>query len=82
MDCYKIFTLNDLKEYGSPQKTYTEDLEKIGQVTYTALVADTLVGVVFRGEILFPYINGKNPIKAKKHAAYIDKDGNFWVGIL
>lgn len=82
MDCYKLTNLDEFDALGIPRNDYNNNFEGLGNMNYAVFQTQTGYGVIFNGEILFPQINGANPIAGKKNAAYIDENRDLWVGIL
>ena len=64
---------------GIPQEEKTLDLEDLGEVSVVFLAGYNF-GVIFNGEMLIPYMNGRNPFNKNETTCYVDENQDVWVG--
>lgn len=77
---YKIFNSVEFEALGLPSKTYTQNLEGIGETDVLVTKGDE-IGVLFQDVFLVVGLNGKNPFVFEERAVYKNSDDDVFVGI-
>lgn len=80
MDGFKIGNIQEFKDFGKTQQYLSGNFEGIGEINYMIFQVTDSVGIIWNNQIMFPGLNGNNPVLVGKTAAYIDAEGNIWVG--
>jgi hypothetical protein len=78
---FKIFNKNEFISSGLVSRTYTLDLEGIGQQDVLATRGES-IGVTHDGVFLILELNGENPFKFDDKAVYVDANNDVYLGFL
>lgn len=76
---YNVGNKAEFEAKGIPQEEKTLNLEDMGQ-TSVVFLAGVEFGIIFNGEMLIPYLNGRNPFYRNKTTSYVDENQDVWVG--
>lgn len=83
-DWYKIFNLNDFLALGLISKSYTIDLQDIGEEDFL-VTKENFTSVTFRDVMLPIQFNDENPVVREgddgTYAVYIKPNNDVYVGI-
>jgi hypothetical protein len=79
-DWYKIFNLDEFIATGLRSRTYTLELEEIGQKDILVTRAN-LYSILYDGIFLPISLNDKNPFEFEGHAVYLDSNNDVFLGI-
>ncbi len=63
-----------------PDETIEVELQNLGTET-VRFIQGLSVGIIFRGFLLFPNMNGRNPFTKNDEVGALIQDGYYWVGI-
>lgn len=77
---YKIKAVADTLKNSVPDETIELALENAGTETIR-FISGFSVGIIFRGFLLFPNMNSRNPFTKQDKVGAMIKDGFYWVGI-
>ena len=80
-DWYKIFNNAAFLATGLVSRTYTVDLQGIGQKEILA-TRGNLTSIVYDDVMLSINLNSKNPFIFENRAVYMDESNDVWLGIL
>lgn len=76
---FKIFNATEFDALDLISKTYTVNLEGIGQRDIL-VTKGTNYGLTYEGIFLSVQMNEQNPFKFDGHAVYIDDANDVWLG--
>jgi hypothetical protein len=76
---YNVGNRDEFLAKGIPQETITAELDGIGQEDIVFLSGFSF-SVIFKGEVLTPFLNGRNPYYRNKAGCMIDDNGDVWCG--
>lgn len=79
-DWYLIFNLDEFEALGLVSKSYTLDLEDIGEKTIL-VTKGNYISMLYEGVLLSVQMVDKNPFPFDGHAVYVDDDSNVYLGI-
>ncbi len=79
-DWYKILNRAEFEAEDLPSREVSVILEGIGAKTVMVTKGNT-VSLVYEGVMLAPELNGLNPFPFGGYAAYVDPNGDLWLGI-
>lgn len=77
---YLIFNRSEFEALGLVSKTYSLELEAIGEVE-VLVTKGNLISMLYEGIFLPVKINGLNPYEIDDHASFEDAEGNIYLGI-
>lgn len=77
---FKIFNTTEFAALGLVSKTYTLDLEGVGQKD-VFVTKGVNYGITYEDIFLPLELNAKNPFAFEGHAIYVDADDNVYLGI-
>lgn len=77
---FKIFNTAEFDALGLVSKTYTYDLEDIGEKDFLVTKGVTY-GITYEGVFLSLEMSDLNPFPFEGFALYLDEDQNVWFGI-
>lgn len=78
---YRIFNTFDFEATGLVSRTYTLELEDIGE--RDILVTNgTMLSIVYEDILLTINLNEKNPFEFDSHMVYVTETGDVYLGIL
>jgi len=80
-DWYKIFNLDEFNALGLVSKTYTLNLEDIGEQEIL-VTKGNLVSLEYNDVFLSLNLNGYNPFEMDGYACYIKENNDVYLGIL
>jgi len=76
---YAIKEVDKTMAKNTPDETLTVDLGEGDEII--RFIKGFTVGIIFRGFLLFPNMNGRNPFNQKDEVGAFIKDGKYWLGI-
>lgn len=76
---FNVYDLKEIEKKDIPQKEIEVDLEDIG-IQKILIYKANYYGVIFKGVVLTPKLNGRNGFQKDGVSAYIDESKNLWVG--
>lgn len=77
---YHVGNKADFEKKGIPQEVITAELEDAGQQEIVFIKGFSF-SVIFKGEMLTPNLNGRNPFDKNGVACYVDpENSDVWVG--
>lgn len=77
---YNVGNAREIEKKDIPQVVTIQDLEDLGMTEIVFIVGVNL-SIIFKGEVLTPNLNGKNPFYKERATAYIDPiTKEIWVG--
>lgn len=79
-DWFKIFNLTEFLALGLISKTYTLNLEGIGQKDILATSGKT-TAITYEDVILSVNLNSKNPFEFGEYAVYLSESQDVYLGI-
>lgn len=79
-DWYKIFNLTEFLALGLVSRTYTLNLEGIGQKDILATLGKT-TAITYEDVILSVNLNSKNPFEFGGYAVYLSESQDVYLGI-
>lgn len=79
-DWYKIFNLNEFTALNLVSKSYTQELEDLGEKTVLVVKAIN-TSIIYEGVQLTINLNDENPFAFDGYAVYKDTDNNVYLGI-
>ena len=79
-DYYKIFNKTEFEALDLVSKTYTLDLEGIGE-SEILVTKGVELGITYDGVFLSLNMNDENPFEFDDHAIYIDANDDVWLGV-
>lgn len=77
---YNVFNKTEFEALGLVSKSYTYNLEGIGETTILATLGNEL-SVLFGGVVLPLNLNSKNPFEFDGKAIYLDSDNDVYIGV-
>jgi predicted ABC-type transport system involved in lysophospholipase L1 biosynthesis ATPase subunit len=77
---YQIKAVADTMKNSVPDETLEVELQDIG-TEIIRFINGFSVGIIFKGFLLFPNMNARNPFTQKDEVGAMIKDGYYWVGI-
>lgn len=77
---FKIFNTEEFDALGLVSKTYTWNLEGVGERNILVTKGENY-GITYEGVFLSLLLNGENPNIFDGHAIYVDADDNVYLGI-
>jgi hypothetical protein len=79
---YQIKEVTETLKNSVPDETTEVDLENIGIETIRFIRGfGESVGIIFKGFLLFPNMNSRNPFTKNDEVGAMIKEGFYWVGI-
>jgi len=79
---YQIKAVNETLKNSVPDETIEVDLANVGIETIRFIRGfGESVGIIFKGFLLFPNMNGRNPFTKNDKVGAMIKNGYYWVGI-
>lgn len=78
---FKIFNNTEFLATGLVSRTYTFNLETVGQKDILATNSGDNVGITYNGKFLIIGLNGNNPFSFEGHAVYLDSNNDVFLGI-
>lgn len=78
---FKIFNLTEFEALGLVQKTYTVELEDIGEKDIL-VTKGNLVSILYEGTFLSIGVTADNPFEFEDLAIYLDVNNDVWLGVL
>lgn len=77
---YRIFNLTEFEALELVSKTYTLDLQNLGEKSFL-VTKGNLVSITFDGIILSLDLNDKNPFEFDENAIYVDESDDVYWGM-
>lgn len=77
---YEIFNTTEFDDLGLISKTYTLNLEGVGQKDIL-VTKGNLYGITYEGVFVALNMNDQNPFEFDSHAIYVDEDDNVFLGL-
>lgn len=78
---YKIFNKIEFEALGLVSRTYTLNLEGIGQ-REILVTKGNFISALYDGVHLVLGLNDKNPFEFEGHAIFLDESNDVWIGVL
>jgi len=78
---FKVFNKTEFLATGLVSRTYTLNLEGVGQKEILATTTGENIGVTYSGKFLLLELNARNPFSFEGHAVYLDENDDVFIGI-